>query len=140
MKKSISTRQFASVKRIAMNVNPLVVKKNKLMDKINSIREEIEALNDEILGHEMGIRSLTGGLSSEELVIKTVVDKVDKNGSMVKITKYEPNTDVITFNEDTKMYDICINDESTESTLENNNSDIASENNNGDFQIDHFNL
>ena len=39
--KEISVRQFASIKRIAMNVNPLVVKKNKLISKINDLTVEI---------------------------------------------------------------------------------------------------
>ena len=67
--KTISVRQFASIKRIYMNVNPLIVKKNKLISKINELTVEIAQLNDEIEGNEMGIKTITDGLSSEEILL-----------------------------------------------------------------------
>ena len=104
--KEISVRQFASIKRIAMNVNPLVVKKNKLISKINDLTVEIAEINEEIEGNEMGIKSLTGGFGSEVLVVKKIVDsgKVDKNGNPIKVTKYEPNSDIIKWDENKKVY------------------------------------
>lgn len=149
MKKSISTRQFASVKRVAMNVNPLVVRKQKIINKVNELVDELHQIDNEIKGHETGIKSITGGMSSEQLIVKTVTDKIDKNGNTIKITKYEPNPSVVFFNEETKMYDIFINEDNTntnevENTTETEcNSEVTTNNdnvNNGDFQIDHFNL
>ena len=104
--KEITTRQMAMIKRIAMNVNPLVVKKNKLISKINDLTVEIAEINDAIEGNEMGIKTITGGLSSEVLITKTVTDsgKVDKNGNPIKVTKYEPNTEYVQWNEDKKVY------------------------------------
>ena len=104
--KEITTRQMAMIKRIAMNVNPLVIKKNKLISKINELTVEIAEINDAIEGNEMGIKSITGGLSSEVLITKTVTDsgKVDKNGNPIKVTKYEPNTEWVKWNEDKKVY------------------------------------
>ena len=104
--KEITTRQMAMIKRIAMNVNPLVVKKNKLISKINDLTVEIAEINDAIEGNEMGIKSMTGGLSSEVLITKTVTDsgKVDKNGNPIKVTKYEPNPDIIEWDENKKVY------------------------------------
>ena len=104
--KEITTRQMAMIKRIAMNVNPLVVKKNKLISKINELTVEIAEINDAIEGNEMGIKSITGGLSSEVLITKTVTDsgKVDKNDNPIKVTKYEPNTEWVKWNEDKKVY------------------------------------
>ena len=106
--KEISVRQFASIKRIAMNVNPLVVKKNKLISKINELTVEIAEINDAIEGNEMGIKTITGGLSSEVLITKTVTDsgKVDKNGNPIKITKYEPNPNRLQWNEEKKVYNL----------------------------------
>ena len=46
--KEITTRQMAMIKRIAMNVNPLVVKKNKLISKINDLTVEIAEINENI--------------------------------------------------------------------------------------------
>ena len=104
--KEITTRQMAMIKRIAMNVNPLVVKKNKLVSKINELTVEIAEINDAIEGNEMGIKTITGGLSSEVLITKTVTDsgKVDKNGNPIKVTKYEPNPDIIKWDENKKVY------------------------------------
>lgn len=106
--KTLTVRQFATIKRVAQNVNPLVVKKNKIATKINELNAEYNALTEEIEGHEMGIKSLTGGFISEDLVIKKVEDtgKVDKNGCPVKTTKYEPKEGIVVFNEETNMYEI----------------------------------
>ena len=110
MNKILSVRQFATVKRVAQNVNPLVVKKNKIATKINELNAEYNALAEEIEGHEMGIKALTGGLTSEDLVVKKVEDtgKVDKDGKPIKVTKYEPKEDVVTFNEEANVYEIHI--------------------------------
>ena len=104
--KEITTRQMAMIKRIAMNVNPLVAKKNKLISKINDLTVEIAEINDAIEGNEMGIKTITGGLSSEALITKTVTDsgKVDKNGNPIKVTKYEPNPDIVQWDENKKVY------------------------------------
>jgi hypothetical protein len=110
MNKVLSIRQFASVKRIAMNVNPLVVKKNKVAARINELNAEYNALTEEIEGHEMGIKALTGGYTSEDLVTKRVEDtgKVDKEGKPIKKTTYEPKEGVVIFNKQANVYEIHI--------------------------------
>lgn len=107
MTKTLTIRQFATIKRVAQNVNPLVVKKNKILSKLRELNDEYEALTEEIEGHEMGIKTLTGGYTSEDLICKSIEDtgKVDKNNKPIKVTKYEPNNRVI-FNTDTNMYEI----------------------------------
>lgn len=106
--KTLTVRQFAGVKRIAQNVNPLVVKKNKIAAKIDELNAEYNALTEEIEGHEMGVMSLTGGLKSEDLVVKKVEDtgKLDKDGKPIKVTKYEPKAGVVVFNEEANVYEI----------------------------------
>ena len=108
--KTISVRQFASIKRIYMNVNPLIVKKNKIISKINELTAEIAQLNDEIEGNEMGIKTITDGLSSEDLIVKKVIDtdKTDKNGNIIKVTKYEPNPERLQWDEEKKGYNLII--------------------------------
>ena len=108
--KTISVRQFASIKRIYMNVNPLIVKKNKIISKINELTVEIAQLNDEIEGNEMGIKTITDGLSSEDLIVKKVIDtdKTDKNGNIIKVTKYEPNPERLQWDEEKKVYNLII--------------------------------
>ncbi len=117
--KTLTVRQFATIKRVAQNVNPLVVKKNKIAAKINELNAEYNALTEEIEGHEMGIKSLTGGFISEDLVIKKVEDtgKVDKNGCPVKTTKYEPKEGIVVFNEETNMYEIHTEEPEVEDTI-----------------------
>ena len=135
--KEITTRQMAMIKRIAMNVNPLIVKKNKLISKINDLTVEIAEINDAIEGNEMGIKTITGGLSSEVLITKTVTDsgKVDKNGNPIKVTKYEPNPDIVKWDENKKVYIInnvaesAIEEASTYTSEENvDSTDNATEN------------
>ena len=110
MNKTLTVRQFAGVKRIAQNVNPLVVKKNKIAAKIDELNAEYNALTEEIEGHEMGVKALTGGLTSEDLVVKKVEDtgKVDKEGRPIKVTKYEPKPGVVVFNEEANVYEIHV--------------------------------
>lgn len=122
MNKTLTVRQFASVKRVAANVNPLVVKKNKITAKIKELNTEYNALVEEIEGHEMGIRRLTGGLTSEDLTVKKVEDtgKVDKEGKPIKVTKYEPKAGVVTYNEEQNVYEIHI-----EELVLDNGTDIA---------------
>lgn len=107
--KTLTVRQFATVKRVAQNVNPLVIKKNKIAAKISELNAEYNELVDEIEGHEMGIKSLTGGFISENLVTKKVEDtgKFDKDGKPIKKTSYEP-TSIVVFNAQTNMYEIHI--------------------------------
>lgn len=113
MIKSLSVRQFAAIKRVAQNVNPLVTKKTKILNKIEELNAEYNDLCNEIEGHEMGIKAITGGFSSEYLIIKKIEDtgKTDKNGNPIKITKYEPNDKVISYNADTNTYDIQLVEE-----------------------------
>lgn len=105
--KTISVRQFATIKRVAQNVNPLVIKKNKILSKIVDLKDECTALEAEIEGHEMGIKALTGGLTSESLVVKRIEDtgKVDKDGKPIKKTVYEPS-DKLVWDEAAGVYNI----------------------------------
>ena len=132
--KEITTRQMAMIKRIAMNVNPLVVKKNKLISKINDLTVEIAEINDAIEGNEMGIKTITGGLSSEVLITKTVTDsgKADKNGNPIKVTKYEPNPNVVQWDENKKVYtldeyeeDLFVEKDNIENNTEDNTEKVA---------------
>lgn len=111
--KTISIRQFAAVKRVAQNVNYAVTKKNKVAAKINELNEEYNTLMAEIDGHEAGIKALTGGLTSEDLLVKKVVDtgKVDKDGKPIKVTKYEPKEGATTFNAEANVYEIHVGED-----------------------------
>ena len=117
--KTLTVRQVAAIKRVAQNVNPLVVKKHKIAAKINELNAEYNALNEEIEGHEMGVRALTGGLMSEDLIVKKVEDtgKFDKDGKSIKATKYEPSN-MLVFNPELNVYEIREVDTNLESVTE----------------------
>lgn len=110
MTKELTVRQMAAIKRVAQNVNPLVTKKNKIIYKLDELREEYDSVCNEINGHEMGVISLTGGFTSEYLVEKRIEDtgKIDKEGKPIKVTKYEPRTDVVRFNQEKNVYEILL--------------------------------
>ena len=108
-KKELSTRQWATIKRTAQNVLPLIEKRKKLEKYV----EELETINAQIEGMEYGTKALTGGYTSEEIIKRVVSDyidpttgkvKTDKNGRALKITKYVPNTDVVEFDAQANIY------------------------------------
>ena len=111
-KKELSTRQWATIKRTAQNVLPLIEKRKKLEKYV----AELEAINAQIEGMEYGTKILTGGYTSEEIVKRVVSDyvdpttgavKTDKDGRALKITKYVPNTDVVEFDAQANVYYIA---------------------------------
>ena len=110
MNKTLTVRQFAAVKRVAQNVSFAVAKRDKIFAKVQELSKKYEDLTKEIEGHEMGVKALTGGLTSEDLVVKKVEDtgKVDKEGKPVKVTKYEPKAGVVVFNEEANVYEIHV--------------------------------
>ena len=110
----LTVRQMAAIKRVAMNVNPLVVKKNKIAAKISELNKEYNDLTEEIQDYEMGVMKLTNGLMSEDIVTKKVEDtgKVDKDGKPIKKTVYEPKEGVLTFNAEANVYEFCVTVES----------------------------
>lgn len=105
--KTLTIRQMAAIKRVAQNVNPLVVKKNAILAKMKDLQEEVELLLKEIEGHEAGVIALVG-TTSENLVTKVVIPtgKADKSGKPIKVTKYVPKDDVVIFDEKENVYKV----------------------------------
>ena len=89
--KEFSKFQIASIKRTAQNVYPLVRRKEKLLEQIKECSAELEELQAEIDGYQFPISKLTGGYTTEDLVVRNVIDtgKKDKSGNPIKITKYD---------------------------------------------------
>lgn len=88
----ISCSQMAALKRIAMNVAPLVSKKARISEKIIALGKEIEDIQMQIDLQQAGIKGFTGGLSTEDLIVRT-----DKG--------YSFNPDVIKFNDTKRVYE-----------------------------------
>lgn len=113
-KKEFSKFFVGTLKRTAQNVSPLVIKKQKLLAKKNEIDAELEFIQEQIEQYEAPIKKVTGGYGTEDLIERVVeaTDKTDKNGNVVKVTKwnlkypetivppveevnFEPNTEVV---------------------------------------------
>ena len=89
-KKEFSKFFVGTLKRTAKNVSPLVIKKQKLIAKKNEIDSELEFIQEQIEQYETPIKKVTGGYGTEDLIERVVetTDKTDKNGNVVKVTKW----------------------------------------------------
>lgn len=89
-KKEFSKFFVGTLKRTAQNVSPLVIKKQKLLAKKKEIDSELEFIQDQIEQYEAPIKKVTGGYGTEDLIERVVeaTDKTDKNGNVVKVTKW----------------------------------------------------
>jgi len=111
--KTITVRQMAQIKNTAKNVAADVAKKNKIAEKIVALKKEYDEVSARVEAWQAPIRSMANGLTTEELVIREVKpyldengnQKVDsKNGNALTITTYTPNTKVVTFDEEKRVY------------------------------------
>ena len=86
-----SKTQIASFKRTAQNVYPLVRKKEKLVEQINAAQAELTDIEAQIDAQQGYIKSVTGGYTTENIIIREVTDtgKLDKNGNPVKVTTFK---------------------------------------------------
>lgn len=89
-KKEFSKFFVGTLKRTAQSVSPLVIKKQKLLAKKKEIDAELEFIQEQIEQYDAPIKKVTGGYGSEDLIERVVeaTDKTDKNGNIVKVTKW----------------------------------------------------
>lgn len=102
---TITVRDVARLKRNALNVYPLVMKADKLQSKIEELNRELSLINQQIDATETGSRIITNGVNSIDLIKRTVVEVKGKDGSVSKISKYEPNESRLVLN-DKGTYDV----------------------------------
>ena len=133
--KVISVRDFASIKKMAQIVNPLVSKKRTIMKKIAALTAEIEGpegLDIQIAGMEAGIKAKFLGLGTEQLVRKVVSPAVREDGTPIldaktgkQLTKttYEP-TDVLKYDKEHNNYILTITNEEGQSVVEDDDTTI----------------
>ena len=131
--KVISVRDFASIKKMAQIVNPLVSKKRTIMKKIAALTAEIEGpegLDIQIAGMEAGIKAKFLGLGTEHLVRKVVSPAVREDGTPIldaktgkQLTKttYEP-TDVLKYDKEHNNYILTVADEGGQSVVEDDDT------------------
>ena len=133
--KVISVRDFASIKKMAQIVNPLVSKKRTIMKKIAALTAEIEGpegLDIQIAGMEAGIKAKFLGLGTEQLVRKVVSPAIREDGTPIldaktgkQLTKttYEP-TDVLKYDKEHNNYILTVIDEEGQSIVEDDDTTI----------------
>ena len=133
--KVISVRDFASIKKMAQIVNPLVSKKRTIMKKIAALTAEIEGpegLDIQIAGMEAGIKAKFLGLGTEQLVRKVVSPAVREDGTPIldaktgkQLTKttYEP-TDVLKYDKEHNNYILTVTDEEDQFAVEDDDTTI----------------
>jgi len=89
MKKEFSKFFIANLKRTAQIVNPLVKKKEKLQKTIAEKQAELAEVEADIEEYQGPIMRATGGYTTEDLITRTVVESTDKEGKVIKQTRYE---------------------------------------------------
>ena len=101
-KKQLTTRQWATIKRIAQNTLPAIQRAERLKKYV----EEYEDLLAQIEADNSAAMRMSGGYTASELILREVVDyvdkqtgevKVDKDGRALKLTKWVPNK-IYTYN------------------------------------------
>lgn len=110
MIKTLSSRQWATLKRNAMNVQPNVMKAQKLSARIEELTKELMAVQAIINATETGSRIITGGVNSIDLIQRVVVTtgKFMPDGTEIMQTKWVPS-DKVTVNEDgTYSFEVAV--------------------------------
>ena len=133
--KVISVRDWASIKKMAQIVNPLVSKKNNILKKIDTLMNEIEGpggLNEQIAGMEAGIKARFLGLGTEQLVKKVTTPYVRedgtpvldaKTGKQLTRTTYEP-LECLVYNKENNNYILTVLEEGDEVVTNTETSNI----------------
>ena len=142
--KVISVRDWASIKKMAQIVNPLVSKKNNILKKIDTLMNEIEGpggLNEQIAGMEAGIKARFLGLGTEQLVKKVTTPYVRedgtpvldaKTGKQLTRTTYEP-LECLVYDKENNNYVLTVVEEDDEVVT---NTETSSVDNNENAELE----
>ena len=142
--KVISVRDWASIKKMAQIVNPLVSKKNNILKKIDTLMNEIEGpggLNEQIAGMEAGIKARFLGLGTEQLVKKVITPYVRedgtpvldaKTGKQLTRTTYEP-LECLVYDKENNNYVLTVVEEDYEAVT---NTETSSVDNNENAELE----
>ena len=143
--KVISVRDWASIKKMAQIVNPLVSKKNNILKKIDTLMNEIEGpggLNEQIAGMEAGIKARFLGLGTEQLVKKVITPYVRedgtpvldaKTGKQLTRTTYEP-LECLVYDKENNNYVLTVVEEDDE-VVTNTETSSVDNNENTDLEL-----
>lgn len=81
--------QIATLKRVAQSVQPLVRVKTKLLKEIEERQAQLASIQIQIDAFQGPIKEMTGGYTTEDLVVREVTDTTNKQGNPVKVTSYK---------------------------------------------------
>lgn len=126
MKKEISARQWATIKRVAQSVQPLVSKQETLQKQTQKLYNEFKELDTQIEAFDYGIKS-TYGLGVRDMVKKNVIvldDKFDKDGHPMKKTVYVP-TEKVEYDKEKNVYYLDLPNPENEGTQEAPSTDTV---------------
>lgn len=90
MEKKFNKIQIAAIKRTAQNVSQFTTKKEKIDAKIAELEAEKKALQPMIDAFQGPIKEMTGGYTTEDLVIREVIKtgKFDAKGKEILQVKW----------------------------------------------------
>lgn len=86
--KTFTAREIAQIKRTAQNVAPFMSKIERLNDKIADLKIQIATLEAQANAWEAGVKAMTGGYTSAELVNRVVTETTNDEGKVTKVTTY----------------------------------------------------
>ena len=105
--KKFSKFEIAAIKRTAASVNKYVERKKKLLDQQDSINAELESISTMLNTWEEPIKQMTGGYTTEDLVVKNVIT-TDKSQTVKFELKY-PETVVPCEDCNFESQETCLN-------------------------------
>lgn len=88
MTKTFTAREIAQIKRTAQNVAPFMSKIERLKDKVSDLQLQIASLEAQANAWEAGVKAMTGGYASVELVNRVVTETTNEEGKVTKVTTY----------------------------------------------------
>lgn len=97
--KELTSKQIANIKRVFLNNLPYYKRLEIIKGKIEALQEEAKALFDVIEGNEVGVKRITDGYTSGELIKCEYVPQFNEDGTpkMDKGGKYQQKRRVLTF-------------------------------------------
>lgn len=85
---AFTLREIAQIKRTAQNVAPMIAKREKLLTKMMTLEDEVTALDHQIDAWEMGVKAITGGYTSSDLIDRVVNISTTTEGKEIKAVNY----------------------------------------------------
>ena len=92
----ITAKNMATIKRIAQSCAPYVTNKQKKQALLLKTAEEIKKLDEEMAGLQAAIAPLTGGRTTEQLLVRVVENNT---------AKWIPNPAVLHWNETERVWE-----------------------------------